>query len=243
MRSINNQFVGISQLDDAYTNTTGLVSVAPRVTSLPCMTSSIPEPHCNAATSQLHGGCEGCVRACVPEPAHGQDAMQRFSATCYVSICKYATCQTPWQGHCCCIFSPDERHDCVGLLSVRHATGLCYQTKDVTGSDCKLGLQGEGPSIFKPSDGNYYMLASHLTFWKPNPPMLYHAAAASLATAKWNKLAVPAMGATADTTHNSQSSSIFSLVLEDGSSMFIYMGDRWNFYGAGSVSLKPPFVW
>ena len=35
VRSINNQFVGISQLDDSYTNTTGLVSVAPRVTPLP----------------------------------------------------------------------------------------------------------------------------------------------------------------------------------------------------------------
>ena len=54
MRSIDNQFVGISQLDDTYTNTTGLVSVAPRVTSLPCTTSSITEPHCNAATSRLY---------------------------------------------------------------------------------------------------------------------------------------------------------------------------------------------
>ena len=31
VRSVNNQFVGISQLNDAYTNTTGLVSVAPKV--------------------------------------------------------------------------------------------------------------------------------------------------------------------------------------------------------------------
>ena len=31
VRSINNQFVGISRLNDAYTDTTGLVSVAPRV--------------------------------------------------------------------------------------------------------------------------------------------------------------------------------------------------------------------
>ena len=35
VRSINNQFVGISQLDDSYTNTTGLVSVAPRVIVYP----------------------------------------------------------------------------------------------------------------------------------------------------------------------------------------------------------------
>ena len=122
---------------------------------------------------------------------------------------------------------------------MRHARVLWCQRKDVAVLECILCLQGEGPSIFKPSDGNYYMLASHLTYWKPNPPMLYHAAAASLVTAKWNKLAMPAMGATANTTYNSQSSSTFSLVLEDGSSMFIYMGDRWNFYGLGSVSLEP----
>ena len=103
-------------------------------------------------------------------------------------------------------------------------------------------LQGEGPSIFKPSDGNYYMMASHLTYWKPNPPMLYHAAAASLASAKWNMLPTPAAGPTANTTHDSQSSSIFSLQLEDGSSMFVYMGDRWNFYGPGSVRLEPSQV-
>ncbi len=34
VRSVNNNFVGISQLTDDYTNTTGLVSVAPRVSIL-----------------------------------------------------------------------------------------------------------------------------------------------------------------------------------------------------------------
>ena len=34
VRSVNNDFVGISQLTDDYTNTTGLVSVAPRVSIL-----------------------------------------------------------------------------------------------------------------------------------------------------------------------------------------------------------------
>lgn len=36
MRSINNSFVGISQLSDSYTDTTGLVSVAPRVSYCLC---------------------------------------------------------------------------------------------------------------------------------------------------------------------------------------------------------------
>ncbi len=39
VRSVNNQFVGISQLNDAYTNTTGLVSVAPKVIALDCINS------------------------------------------------------------------------------------------------------------------------------------------------------------------------------------------------------------
>ena len=36
MRSINNSFVGISQLSDSYTDTTGLVSIAPRVSNCLC---------------------------------------------------------------------------------------------------------------------------------------------------------------------------------------------------------------
>ena len=36
VRSINNSFVGISQLSDSYTDTTGLVSVAPRVSDCLC---------------------------------------------------------------------------------------------------------------------------------------------------------------------------------------------------------------
>ena len=38
VRSINNSFVGISQLSDSYTDTTGLVSVAPRVSNCLCRT-------------------------------------------------------------------------------------------------------------------------------------------------------------------------------------------------------------
>ncbi len=45
VRSINNQFVGISQLDDSYTNTTGLVSVAPRVIYFPFSKSCQFENH------------------------------------------------------------------------------------------------------------------------------------------------------------------------------------------------------
>lgn len=101
-------------------------------------------------------------------------------------------------------------------------------------------MQGEGPSIFSPSEGHYYLMASHLTYWRPNPPMLYHAAAASLASAKWNKLAIPAQGASANTTFNSQSSSVFTLALQGGGAMHMYMGDRWNFYGPGTLRYRAP---
>ena len=42
----------------------------------------------------------------------------------------------------------------------------------------------------------------------------------------------------ANITYNSQSTFVFDLTFEDGTVMYIYMGDRWNFYGPGSVRLQ-----
>lgn len=46
----------------------------------------------------------------------------------------------------------------------------------------------------------------------------------------------------ANITYNSQSTFVFDLTFEDGTVIYIYMGDRWNFYGPGSVRLQssPP---
>ncbi len=96
-------------------------------------------------------------------------------------------------------------------------------------------MQGEGPSIFKPRGQGYYMMASHLTYWNPNPPMLFHSAASSLRGAAWRTLATPARGEGVNTTYNSQSSFVFPLEFADGTVLYIYMGDRWNFLGPGSV--------
>ena len=96
-------------------------------------------------------------------------------------------------------------------------------------------MQGEGPAIFSPAPGEYYMFASHLTGWAPNPPQLFAAASASLAEAAWGELPCPASGQGANITYNSQSTFVLPLELEDGSVLFIYMGDRWNFYGPGKV--------
>ena len=96
-------------------------------------------------------------------------------------------------------------------------------------------MQGEGPSVFKPTATDYYLIASHLTYWNPNPPMLFHASASSLRTAAWHSLTVPARGEGANTTFNSQSGFVFPLTFADGTVLYIYMGDRWNFAGPGSV--------
>ena len=79
-------------------------------------------------------------------------------------------------------------------------------------------------------------MASHLTGWAPNPPLLYHAAATSVNGAVWRNTTTPASGDGANITYNSQSTFVFSLTFEDGTVMYIYMGDRWNFYGPGKVS-------
>ena len=96
-------------------------------------------------------------------------------------------------------------------------------------------VQCEGPSVFKPAANSYFMMASHLTGWAPNPPLLFHATSDSLSGAVWLDSTVPASGVGANITFNSQSTFVFPLVLDDGTTMFIYMGDRWNFYGPGSV--------
>lgn len=102
-----------------------------------------------------------------------------------------------------------------------------------------MPAQCEGPSIFKPSAGSYFMMASHLTGWAPNPPLLYHAASDSLNGAVWHNTTTPASGEGANITYNSQSTFVFNLVCEDGTVMYIYMGDRWNFYGPESVYCHP----
>jgi hypothetical protein len=97
-------------------------------------------------------------------------------------------------------------------------------------------MQAEGPALFKPKDGSYFLMGSHLTGWAPNPPLLFHTYAPSLdAAGAWTKLPTPATGDDANITYNSQSTFVFPLEFEDGTILYIYMGDRWNFYTQKSV--------
>lgn len=94
--------------------------------------------------------------------------------------------------------------------------------------------------MFKAAASSYYMMGSHLTGWRANPPMLFHTAAQSLFAATWTELPEPARGPGANITYNSQSTFVFPLEFADGTVLYIYMGDRWNFYEPGSVRHRPP---
>ena len=96
-------------------------------------------------------------------------------------------------------------------------------------------MQCEGPSVFKTGNGSYYLMASHLSGWAPNPPLLFHAATPNLGDAIWHQLQKPASGPDSNITFNSQSTFVFPLEFQDGTVLYIYMGDRWNFYTEKSV--------
>ncbi|MCJ1714358.1 glycoside hydrolase family 43 protein [Curtobacterium sp. VKM Ac-2922] len=105
-------------------------------------------------------------------------------------------------------------------------TGLATDpTKAVEGVDFRrpqpwIGGQREAPALTK-VDGTYYLVTSGATGWAPN--------AAAYATATdpmgtWTAHGNPATGAGADTTCNSQSTSLLNL----GDGRVVYIGDRWN---------------
>lgn len=125
-----------------------------------------------------------------------------------------------------------------GILARPQSQAPCMQAL-LTLAVSWCGLQGEGPAIFKPAPGAYYLMSSHLTYWAPNQAMMYHATAPSLAAATWRSIGAPVTGAGANVTFGSQPTAIFPLQLADGTTLHVYMGDRWNYDGPGSV--RPGF--
>ena len=97
-----------------------------------------------------------------------------------------------------------------------------------------MGSQGEGPALFH-SAGSTYMLMSGLTGWNPNPANLVATTAPRLCGAWWKQQPNPAATEGGNITFNSQSTFVLPLQLGGGQTLFIYMGDRWNFKGPGSV--------
>ena len=76
--------------------------------------------------------------------------------------------------------------------------------------------------------------------WDPNPPQLSSAPAPCGAT--WSLLPPPVTGPLANTTYNSQPTFVLPYECASGRTVFMYLGDRWNFRGPGgvrAVSSKP----
>ena len=86
---------------------------------------------------------------------------------------------------------------------------------------------------------SYYMVCSHLTGWSPNP-MLFLSTPAPMGSGGWRTL--PDNPCPEHTTWNSQSSFVFSYTHPSGGELLIYMGDRWNIHGPGSVG-NASYVW
>lgn len=98
-------------------------------------------------------------------------------------------------------------------------------TKAVEGVDFRrpqpwIGGQREAPAITKVG-GTYYLVTSGATGWAPNAAA-YATATDILGT--WTAHGNPATGTGADTTCDSQSTSLLNL----GEGRVVYLGDRWN---------------
>lgn len=86
----------------------------------------------------------------------------------------------------------------------------------------------EAPALFK-AKGRYYMFASGLTGWRPNPGRAY---VADRVTGPWRSLGNPVRGSEEDrkTTFHSQSTFVLPLPPErpGAEPRFIFMADRWR---------------
>lgn len=95
-----------------------------------------------------------------------------------------------------------------------------------------IGGQREAPALTKVGD-TYYLVTSGATGWAPNAAA-YATATDLLGT--WTAHGNPATGTGADTTCNSQSTSLLNL----GDGRVVYIGDRWN----NATDLRTaPSVW
>jgi hypothetical protein len=78
----------------------------------------------------------------------------------------------------------------------------------------------------------FYVLCSHITGWHPNPAILVTTKGA-LKGPKWTAIGNPS--GKSKTNHNSQSTFVLPYRHPNGKMLWIYIGDRWNQAGPGSV--------
>jgi hypothetical protein len=106
------------------------------------------------------------------------------------------------------------------------------------------GPRCEGIALWKDYDEKgYYMLGSHLSGWNANPAIMSYSKGATLReTTTWEVQGNPSGS---KTTFNSQSTFVFKVGNRKGKvddPLFIFMADRWNFQGKGSVG-NATYIW
>ena len=138
-----------------------------------------------------------------------------------------------------------------------HASGAAYLIRSVHNSFVGIsqlaadfldttgiisnGSKFEGQTMWKDSSGKgYYMLGSHLSGWKANAAILSHTNQSTLHGATWTVVGNPSFSST---TFNSQSTFVLPYRhSKSGKMLYIYMADRWNNAGPGSVG-NASYVW
>lgn len=115
------------------------------------------------------------------------------------------------------VYASEENH---GL----HLSLLTDDYLQTTGRYVRLlpGVRMEAPAVFK-RNGDYYLIASGVTGWAPNPA---HSAHAKSIWGPWTELGNPVRGSAAEEATTFQSQSTFVLPLPGG--QFLFMADRWN---------------
>ena len=97
----------------------------------------------------------------------------------------------------------------------------------------------EGMALFRLTNGSYYMVASHMRGWDPNPLMLFRADGPSLEDPRWVHLGNPTHD---ELAHHSQPAYVVEVRGSSGAQAFMYMGDNW--LHAGRRALRDAgYVW
>lgn len=105
----------------------------------------------------------------------------------------------------------------------------CLQVTGIISDDTP---KMEGQAIMRDSLGTLHMIGSHETGWSPNAAIFLTSPNVSLVNATWINAYNPSGSGS---TYDSQSTFILPFHRQDGSVVHIYLGDRWNEYGPGSL--------
>ena len=94
-------------------------------------------------------------------------------------------------------------------------------------------------AFFRLPNGTYYLIASHLTGWNPNPLMLFRAAGTTLDDPQWVDMGNPTGEVE---SFNTQPTAVVSHKAADGTSYFVYLADNWV-HGGPRGLIDASYVW